>query len=335
MDCGIPFCHQGCPLGNLIPEWNDLVYRGRCRRGARAPARDEQLPRGHRPRVPRAVRGVVRAQHRRRAGDHQGRRARRSSTRVRREGSIAPQLAARADRQARRGRRLRPCRASRRRSSSPAPATTSTVFERDDRIGGLLRYGIPDFKMEKADHRSPHRADARRGRRLPRRRRRRHRRPRRRSSSHDFDAVVLRWARARRATRRSPVASSAACTSRWSSSSQQNRRVAGDAPMLARRSSPTGKHVVVIGGGDTGSDCVGTSIRQGAASVTQLELMPKPALVRLPTTRGPSGRSSSARRAPRKRAPSATGRSRRAASAARAARDGPRDRAGRHRGRRR
>ena len=64
MDCGIPFCHQGCPLGNLIPEWNDLVYRGRMDEARAAPRRDEQLPRGDRARVPGAVRGVVRAQHR-------------------------------------------------------------------------------------------------------------------------------------------------------------------------------------------------------------------------------------------------------------------------------
>ena len=61
MDCGIPFCNNGCPLGNLIPDWNDLVYRDQLARGDRAPARDEQLPRVHRPAVPRAVRGGVRA----------------------------------------------------------------------------------------------------------------------------------------------------------------------------------------------------------------------------------------------------------------------------------
>ena len=66
-----PFCHNGCPLGNLIPEWNDLVYRGRWRDGHRAAARHQQLPRVHRPAVPGAVRGVLRARHQRRSGDHQ------------------------------------------------------------------------------------------------------------------------------------------------------------------------------------------------------------------------------------------------------------------------
>ena len=63
MDCGIPFCHNGCPLGNLIPEWNDLVWRGDWPRGDRAAARDEQLPGVHRAALPGAVRGGLRARH--------------------------------------------------------------------------------------------------------------------------------------------------------------------------------------------------------------------------------------------------------------------------------
>ena len=67
MDCGIPFCHQGCPLGNLIPDWNDLVYREPVAAGDRAAARDQQLPGVHRPAVPGAVRRVVRARDQRRS----------------------------------------------------------------------------------------------------------------------------------------------------------------------------------------------------------------------------------------------------------------------------
>ena len=70
MDCGIPFCHNGCPLGNIIPEWNDLVYRD-VARGPRAAAQDQQLPGVHRPRLPRAVRGGLRARRSTRAGHHQ------------------------------------------------------------------------------------------------------------------------------------------------------------------------------------------------------------------------------------------------------------------------
>ena len=148
MDCGIPFCHTGCPLGNLIPEWNDLVYRDHWQRGERAAARDQQLPRVHRPAVPGAVRGRVRARHQRAAGHDQADRGR--------------------DRRPRVGRRLARRRVVPRRQtgkrvavvgSGPAGLAAAqqltraghdvTVYERADRIGGLLRYGIPEFKMEK------------------------------------------------------------------------------------------------------------------------------------------------------------------------------------------
>jgi glutamate synthase (NADPH/NADH) small chain len=160
-----------------------------------------------------------------------------------------------------------------------------TLFERDDRIGGLLRYGIPDFKMEKGI------IDARidqmraegvtfragvavgtdvRGDQLV----------------HDFDAVILTMGA--RAPRDLPIPGRELRGVHFAMEFlvQQNRRIAGDAP-ISRPVLATGKRVVVIGGGDTGSDCVGTSFRQGAASVTQLELMPKPALVRLPNNPWP------------------------------------------------
>ena len=149
------------------------------------------------------------------------------------------------------------------------------VFEKDDRIGGLLRYGIPDFKMEKHLDRPPHGADGDRGRRVPAGRSRR-RGCRRRD---ELRRVRCRRARAAapssRATCRCRAASSTASTSRWSfcrsRTSGRRRRPACADQILA-----TGKHVVVIGGGDTGSDCVGTSNRQGAKSVTQFELLPQP-----------------------------------------------------------
>ena len=162
------------------------------------------------------------------------------------------------------------------------------VFERDDRIGGLLRYGIPDFKMEKGI------IDARieqmraegvtfrpgvvvgrdvRGEQLLR----------------DFDAVVLAHGRASAARSadsraRAPRRALRDGVPRPAEPARRGRHrsTRATAPILA-----TGKRVVVIGGGDTGSDCVGTSLRQGASSVTQLELMPKPALVRMPTNPWP------------------------------------------------
>ena len=181
MDCGIPFCHQGCPLGNIIPDWNDLVYRDRWQRGDRSAARHQQLSRVHRPALPGAVRGLVRARHQRRSGHDQADRAVDRRARLRR----------RLDRAAAAGARG-PASASP--SSAPGPAGLAaaqqlnraghrvTVFERADRIGGLLRYGIPEFKMEKRflDRRLD--ADASRRRRVPHQRRRRRRRAGRRAA---------------------------------------------------------------------------------------------------------------------------------------------------------
>ncbi len=129
MDCGIPYCHTGCPVNNQIPDWNDLVYPFRLEAGGAKPALDQQLPRGDRSRLSGAVRSLVHAQHRRRAGCHQDHRVRHRRSRLR--GGL--------DR-ARSCRRRRPASASpssapvlpvwRRRSSSPAPAMTCTSTKR-------------------------------------------------------------------------------------------------------------------------------------------------------------------------------------------------------------
>jgi glutamate synthase (NADPH/NADH) small chain len=160
------------------------------------------------------------------------------------------------------------------------------VFERADRLGGLLRYGIPDFKMEKGllDARvAQMRAegvvfrlgitvglDVRAEQLL-----------------HEFDATVLTIGA--RAPRDLPIPGRELPGVHFAMEylTQQNRRVAGDPVDGSRAVLATGKRVVVIGGGDTGSDCVGTAVRQGATSVTQLELMPRPALVRMPSNPWP------------------------------------------------
>ena len=207
MDCGIPFCHQGCPLGNLIPDWNDLVYRDRWQEAHRPPARDQQLPGVHRPPLPRALRRLLRAGHQRRPGDHQADRARDRRARLRRGLDRARAAARRAP--ARRSPSSAPARpAWPRRSSSPAPGTPVTVFERADRIGGLLRYGIPDFKLEKRRPRPPARADGGRGRRRSRPAPTSARTSRPPSSAREFDAICSGGgADRRRATCRSPAAS--------------------------------------------------------------------------------------------------------------------------------
>ena len=285
MDCGIPFCHEGCPLGNVIPEFNDLVYRGRMAEavhvlhstnnfpevtGRICPAPCEASCVLNIDDVPVTIKDVERTIAR--AAIEEG------------LGGLAPVIAP-----GRTGKRVAVV------GSGPAGLAAAqqlaraghdvTVLERDDRLGGLLRYGIPDFKLEKGvlDLRlAQMRAegcsfevgfDARGTDLLAR-----------------YDAVVL--CMGARTPRDLPVPGhelEGVCLA-MDFLVQQNRRVAGDAalpngelPILA-----TGKHVVVIGGGDTGSDCVGTSNRQRAASVSQLELMPKPSLVRMPENPWPS-----------------------------------------------
>jgi glutamate synthase (NADPH/NADH) small chain len=283
MDCGIPFCHQGCPLGNLIPEWNDLMYRGR-----RAEAVNRLLATNNFPEVtgrvcpapceascvlniqgePVTIKTIERT-----IADHafQEPLVPQPST-VRSGKSVAvvgsgPAGLAAAQQLARAGHDV-------------------VVFERDDRIGGLLRYGIPDFKMEKGI--------------IERRVEQMQAEGVRFKTSvaagvdvtgeqllHDFDAVVLTMGA--RAPRDLPIPGRELAGVHFAMDflTQQNRRVAGDSLPAGRDILAGGKNVVVIGGGDTGSDCVGTSLRQGAASVTQIELMPKPPLVRVPNNPWP------------------------------------------------
>ena len=266
---------SGCPLGNRIPDWNDLVRTGAWDAGQRVAARDQQLPGVHRAALPGAVRGGVRARHRRLAepvaiklveveianrafdaGDR--RRARRPS---------APAGGWRSSAPARPG--------SPPPSSSPGPGTRSTVYERDDAIGGLLRYGIPDFKLEK------HHIDRRLAqlaaegvalRHRLRGRRRHHRRRAARRATTRCCSPAGRWPVG--TCRDAPGGRCAACTWRWTTWSARtgtSRAGSTDAPIDAR-----GKHVVIIGGGDTGADCLGVAHRQGAAGVTQLDLYPQP-----------------------------------------------------------
>ncbi|MGA3119302.1 MAG: glutamate synthase subunit beta [Polyangiaceae bacterium] len=284
MDCGIPFCHQGCPLGNLIPEWNDLVHKGKIDlavtrllatnnfpevTGRICPAPCEASCVLNIREEPVTIKTIERT-----IADHGLQHtaaiprpaAIRTGKRVAVVGSGPAGLAA-AQQLARSGHDV-------------------VVFERDDRIGGLLRYGIPDFKMEKdiidvrieqmrgegvtfragVDVARDFGAD-----RFVR----------------DFDAIVL--AMGARAPRDlvTPGRELGGVHFAMAFLEQQNRRIAGDTLDSSSAILATGKRVVVIGGGDTGSDCVGTSLRQGAVSVTQLELMPKPHLMRVPTNPWP------------------------------------------------
>ena len=279
MDCGVPFCHQGCPLGNLIPDWNDLVYRDRWKdaidrlhatnnfpefTGRLCPAPCEGscvLEINDDPVTIKAVEVSI-------------------IDRAFEEGWVTAHPPA-----ARTGKRIAVV------GSGPAGLAAAeqlnraghlvTVFERDDRIGGLLRYGIPEFKMEKSvvarrlalmiEDGVIFRTNAHVGANLPV------------SQLRDgFDAIVLAGGACQPRDLPIPGRELRGIHFAMDYLTLQNRRCEGDAIPDAEFISAAGRQVVIIGGGDTGADCLGTAHRQGAASVHQLELLPQPPLTRAP-----------------------------------------------------
>ena len=273
MDCSIPFCHQACPLGNLIPDWNDLVYQDSWRRaiarlhatnnfpeftGRLCPAPCEGSCVLGINKDPVTIKSIEMAIVDRAFDEgwiSPQPPVRRSGKRVAIVGSGPAGLAA-ADQLNRAGHRV-------------------TVFERADRIGGLLRYGIPEFKMEKRllDRRLTileqegivFRPGADIGGNVPVEELRR-----------GFDAMVLAGGATQ--ARDLPVAGRELKGIHLAVEylTQQNRICEGDRIPEADIISAAGKRVVIIGGGDTGADCLGTAHRQGARSVHQFELLPRP-----------------------------------------------------------
>ncbi|WP_336978848.1 glutamate synthase subunit beta [Altererythrobacter fulvus] len=276
MNCGIPYCHNGCPVNNIIPDWNHLVYEGNWEgaletlhstnnfpefTGRVCPAPCEASCTLNLIDQPVTIKSIECA----------------IVDRGWKEGWIQPQVP-----EQRTGKTVAVV------GSGPAGMACAqqlaraghsvTLFEKNDRMGGLLRYGIPDFKMEK------------------------HLINRRlvqmqaegvtfktstevgvdisfKSLKENFDAIVLSGGAEDARMLNIPGFEMSGVRLAMEFLTQQNKRVAGDEEIRAApRGSllATGKHVVVIGGGDTGSDCVGTSNRQGAASVTQIEIMPEP-----------------------------------------------------------
>ncbi|MEJ0027482.1 MAG: glutamate synthase subunit beta [Rhizomicrobium sp.] len=276
MDCGIPYCHNGCPVNNQIPDWNNLVYRDQWRAaldnlhstnnfpeftGRVCPAPCEASCTLNIDDNPVTIK-TIECQIVDRGWE---------------EGWIQPQPPG-----AKTGKNVAVV------GSGPSGLACAqqlaraghgvTVFEKSDRIGGLLRYGIPDFKMEK------HPVD---------------RRLRQMEAEgvtfrpgvevgagmsvamlhQDYDAVVM--AGGAELPRDLEIEGRALDGIHFAMDflTQQNKRVAGDPEKKAAPAgtiSAKGKHVIVMGGGDTGSDCIGTSNRQGAASIVQLEIMPRP-----------------------------------------------------------
>ena len=279
MDCGIPFCHQGCPLGNLIPDWTDLVYRDRWRTAIDRLHATNNFPEFTGRLCPAPCEGAcvlgisddpvtikdVEVAIIDRAYD---------------EGWVTPQPPA-----------TRTSKTIAVVGSGPAGLAAAdqlnraghavTVFERSDRIGGLMRYGIPEFKMEKRilnrrlgvleAEGVVFRPGVDVGRDVPLSRLRA-----------EFDAVLL--AAGAGAPRDLPVPGRELQGIHFAMDylPLQNRRCEGDPIPDDRFITAHGRHVIIIGGGDTGADCLGTAHRQGAASVTQLELLPQPPPERSP-----------------------------------------------------
>jgi glutamate synthase (NADPH) small chain len=281
MDCGVPFCHTGCPLNNIIPDWNDLVYRDRWRAAVRVLHSTNNFPEftGRICPAPCEAACVLGINEppvtikviERTIIDH-----------AFAEGWIVPEPP-----EVRTGKRVAVV------GSGPAGLAAAqqlaraghwvTVFEKSDRIGGLLRYGIPNFKMEKEgiDRRMEQMSaegvefitnsnitsmdDLQR----------------------EYQAVVLAMGSEQPRDLPVPGRDLKGIHFAMDFLTQQNKRFYGDSEDASKAILATGKPVIIIGGGDTGADCLGTSHRQHASSVHQFEILPKPPDDRAPSTPWP------------------------------------------------
>ncbi|HET9010480.1 MAG TPA: glutamate synthase subunit beta [Gemmatimonadaceae bacterium] len=272
MDCGIPFCHSGCPLGNLIPDWNDLVYRDRWQDAIKALHATNNFPEFTGRICPAPCEAacvldinddaVTIKQIEQRIIDH-----------AFEEGWVKPEPPA-----------FRTGRTAAVIGSGPAGLAAAaelntaghqvTLYERNDRIGGLLRYGVPDFKLDKGvvqrrvDILAAEGIEMVTGVEVGKDISAAELRER-------FDAIVI--ATGSTVPRDLPVPGRELDGVHFAMEylEQRNRFVAGDDP-AEKPISAAGKHVVIIGGGDTGADCLGNSHRERPASITQFELLPEP-----------------------------------------------------------
>jgi len=273
MDCGIPFCHTGCPVNNQIPDWNDLVYLGDWEEASRNLHSTNNFPEftgrvcpapceasctlniDDNPVTIKTIECAIVDKAWENGWLKPEIRAERTGRKIAIVGSGPAGLAA-AQQLARAGHAVH-------------------VFEKQQKAGGLLRYGIPDFKMEKflidrriaqmeaegvTFHYGVHVGVTQDAKQL----------------AGSFDALLIAGGSEKPRDLPVPGRDLSGIHFAMDFLPQQNRRVSKEPALDNRPILASGKHVVVIGGGDTGSDCVGTSIRQGALSVTQLEVMPKP-----------------------------------------------------------
>ena len=273
MDCGIPYCHNGCPVNNQIPDWNDLVYNDRWEEASRnlhstnnfpeftgriCPAPCEASCTLNIDDNPVTIKSIECA----------------IVDRAWSEGWLKPEIATEKT-----GKKVAIV------GSGPAGLAAAQqlaraghnvhLFEKNLRAGGLMRYGIPDFKMEKHHidrrvtqmeaegvtfHYDAHIGVTQDAQQLV----------------DSFDAVLMTGGAEKPRDLPIPGRELSGIHPAMDFLPQQNRRVSRETPLNNQPILAGGKHVIVIGGGDTGSDCIGTSHRQGALSVTQLEIMPRP-----------------------------------------------------------
>ncbi len=284
MDCGIPFCHQGCPLGNLIPEWNDLIWRGEKPEAIDRLHATNNFPEftGRLCPAPCETSCVVA---------------------INAEAVTIKQVELRTIEEAFLEKRIVPLIPDRLSGktvavigSGPAGLAaaqqltraghTVVVYERAEKIGGLLRYGIPEFKMEKSivDRRlyqmeqegTRFRTGVNVGKDLTGS-----------ALRSKYDAVVLAVGATNWRDLDIPGRDAKGVYQAMEYLPWGNKQALGELTAPAEINAE-GKHVVILGGGDTGADCLGTAIRQGAASVTQLEIMPRPSEERVDTQPWPT-----------------------------------------------
>jgi len=273
MNCGIPYCHNGCPVNNQIPDWNDLVYNNNWEEASRNLHSTNNFPEF----TGRVCPAPCEASCTLNIDDNPV--------------TIKTIECAIVDKAWENG-WLRPLPAPEKTGKKVAivgggPAGMAAaqqlaraghevhLFEKNAKVGGLMRYGIPDFKMEK--HLIDRRVEQMEGEGVTFH-----------YGAHigvtqdakqlvdSFDAVLLTGGSEKPRDLPIPGRELSGVHFAMEFLPQQNRRVSKESPLDNRPILATGKHVVVVGGGDTGSDCIGTSIRQGALSVTQIEIMPKP-----------------------------------------------------------